>query len=54
MATFADWQAFHDSLRQAGATEQEIAEALAARDEAGAGMLAGAIGGRPAETRIKQ
>ncbi|WP_456281644.1 hypothetical protein M1D55_19575 [Cupriavidus sp. JZ107] len=52
--TFADWQAFHDSLRQAGATEQEIAEALAARDEAGLGMLAGAIGGLPAEPRTKQ
>lgn len=46
--TFADWQAFHDSLRQAGATEQEIAAALAARDEAGLGMLGGAIGGASA------
>ncbi|MBO4120242.1 hypothetical protein J5T34_05750 [Cupriavidus gilardii] len=53
-ATFADWQAFHDSMRQAGATEQEIAEALAARDETGAGTLASAIGGLPAEPRTKQ
>ncbi len=42
--TFADWQAFHDSLAAAGATEQEIAEAMAARDETGLGMLVGAIG----------
>ncbi|GAA0795416.1 hypothetical protein [Cupriavidus gilardii] len=42
--TFADWQALHDSLPQAGATEQEIAEALAVCDETGAEMLAGAIG----------
>ncbi|NSX05075.1 hypothetical protein [Cupriavidus gilardii] len=44
--TFADWQAFHDSLRQAGATEQEIAEVAASRDESGAGMLVGAVGGK--------
>lgn len=43
-ATYADWQAFHDSLAAAGATEQEIAEAMAARDESGLGMLVGAIG----------
>ena len=43
-ATFADWQAFHESLMAASATEQEIAEAMAARDETGLGMLVGAIG----------
>lgn len=42
---FADWQAFHDSLRLAGATEEEIAEAVAARDEAGMGVLVAVTGG---------
>lgn len=41
--TFADWQAFHDSMRQAGVTEQDVARAAAERDEAGLGMLVAAV-----------
>lgn len=44
-ATFADWQAFHDSMRRAGATEQDVARAAADRDEAGLGMLVAVAGG---------
>ncbi|UXC37176.1 hypothetical protein [Cupriavidus gilardii] len=44
--TFGDWQAFHDSMCQAGATEPDVARAAAERDEAGLGMLVAVTGGR--------
>ncbi|KAB0592482.1 hypothetical protein [Cupriavidus gilardii] len=44
--TFADWQAFHDSMCQAGAAQQDVARAAAERDEAGLGMLVAVTSGR--------